>query len=340
MKVLQQVHRQWGWSPELVLQAAFNVQQSGWTELEAALQEGDMTDKATLARRHLERIRTTERRWYRWLQALARIMDHRWPFGLEYGAAVWNIPTKQASRRLNLLTQAGLLARLQDKESVFGAADSLWQVWPWVYALLPDVPTIDHWWQKPVRGFASAQVAQRFVQQSQVYEDWPWWLHLLGMLPTGALLIPEIFFVLYYKFKGGKRTWSRQTWQRYAPWFLTAAEEVQEQVWQQDYGITQEYWLLLALPYRTTLLTLGLLLGLLLLLVSFALLNQGSGTIGAHACIRRGFYMLSWLGKVSVPLSLGLLIWEATWLAWVLSQAGVETITTRVLRWLKRILDT
>lgn len=339
MNILKQVRRQLGWTPEIVILAAFEVKLASWIVLQGALQEGDLTDEADLAQRHLARTRKKLPDRYRWLQELVRIMEHRWAFGVKYGMAVWRVPRAQATRRLHYLTQAGLLARLQDREPRTEDHDPLWQVWPWVYALLPDVPITDRWWQKPVRGFASAQVAQRLVQQSEVYEALPWGLHIIGMLPMIGLLVPEVLFFLYYTVRRGKRTWSLETWKRYAPWFLSAAGKVKEQAWKDDYGVTQEYWLLLALPYRTTIPTLGIILGLFLLMLSFSFLNKWIYVNNVNTFIRHGFYVLSWLGKASVPLSLTMLIWEVTRLAWIFSQADVDTLATKALRWLKRTLS-
>jgi transcriptional regulator with XRE-family HTH domain len=337
LKLLEQVHRQWGWSPELVLQAAFNVQQSGWTELEGALQEGDATDKATLARRHLERIRTTERRWYSWLQALARIMDHRWPFGLEYGAAVWNISTAQASHRLTLLTQAGLLARLQDRTSVLGDADPLWQVWPWVYALLPDVPTADRWWQElPVR-LAQARAGRRLLRRSRASLDLPWWLPLLG-IPLMTLLWPlELGFLIWYKLQRAKRTWSLQRWKTCASIFLLAAMRVQEQAWQAQRGLSQEYWLLLALPVRTMVWTLSLTLGSSGLFLGFWAARGWTTSLIPPTVIAVGFDITYRLTMLSVVLGLALLTWEHAWIAWVASQTEVNALATRFFRWVRHV---
>jgi hypothetical protein len=337
LQILKQVRRKFGWTPDTVLLAAQEAnRENGWVHLKGFIQEGDIKGGG-LARHHVEQIRTAHPSRYRWLQALIKVMEYPWPFGVEYGMAVWNIPKEQATYRLGKLTQTGLLTELQGNASVFVDADIFWRVKPWIYTSAPEVPRLDHWWQELRVRFSESQVARRLVRQSRTHVDPPWWLPLLG-IPLMAIVWPlEVSFIMYYKSYGAKHQWSLQTWKEFAPIFLMAAMRVQEMDWETQRGLSQEYWLMLAFPMRTIVWMLSLTLISIPAFFGFAGALRWNISLINHPLIALGYEISLNLSMLTILLGLILFSWEYLWLAWVASQTEVNALIPRLLRWIRKV---
>ena len=346
LDVLQAVKRQVGWTPELVILAAvrvrvaFKVQKDNWVELKGALQEGDITEEADLAKGHLELIRTQKAEAYRWLREILRIMEHPWPFGVEYGMAIWNISKEQATDRFMRLTSLGLLEVMGKRTTVFGESSPMWRVYPWVRTISSESNEHSKWKRESIR-FSGARFSSR-LKPSKAQVQMHWLTPLPSMVFITLVLLKEMLFYCYYKLLRAYQTWSYARWTKYAQFSILAATKARQKELKDKYGLSQEYWLLELSHYPVV--TYSPWMAFVLLLMNMIplgvakLLNVLVGSRFELMFLLLGLAILNRLSTVILIIFFLVVSWLWAKLIWRLSWIGVDTSASRLMRWINRIL--
>ncbi len=334
--ILEQLREQLGWSPETVFLAAYEVKRDGWTELQAAFLEGDIPDLATFVQRHLERIRNQKRQEYEWLLQLMSLMKRRWSFGAHYSAAVWDVPICQARRRLHLLTHIGVLLHLEEKDDRANTYKTPWQIYPWIYARLKERSEHTEVVKRIYLQLRKARVGEKILHSSPKYVRVSWPAHLLGSFTMVFVFVKDLLFLLYLKVRRAKKTWQQEQWEKHSQFSLIAVQQQINHRWLENYGVSQEYWLLQSIPYRHLLPVGGLSALALLLFIRFTVPILWKGYV-----VQTKVVTYEWVGVLIVSIAIIALLgstllltcWYAAWHVWILSQQGVGSLPAQIMHW-------